>query len=84
MSSRHLYRAALTSVIAAAITLPAFGAGQTGATSVQYRSPDGVEYRSLPETDGFKSARAALEASPKDIARIIDFGVSEVELRRLR
>jgi pimeloyl-ACP methyl ester carboxylesterase len=41
----------LTSCIAAAITLgPALVARQAGAPSVQYRSPEGVEYRALPET----------------------------------
>ena len=45
--------------------------------SVQYRSPEGVEYRSLPDTDAVKTARAALDAAPTDIARIIDLGVAQ-------
>ena len=70
MPLRDIHRAALTSIIAAAITLgPALDAGQTGVQSVQYRSPEGVEYRSLPDTDAVKSARAALEANPKNIAK---------------
>src|SRR5438552_4145811 len=49
-------RRALTSIVAAVITLgPALDAGQTGVQSVQYRSPEGVEYRSLPDTDAVKS-----------------------------
>jgi tetratricopeptide (TPR) repeat protein len=82
-TDRH--RAALTSVIAAAIAIaPAVAAGQTTAPSVQYKSPAGVEYRSLPETDAIKTARAALEKNPKDIARIIDLGVAQSGARQFR
>jgi tetratricopeptide (TPR) repeat protein len=51
---------------------------------VQYRSPEGVEYRSLPDTDAVKSARAALEADPRNIARIIDLGVAQSGARQFR
>jgi tetratricopeptide (TPR) repeat protein len=72
-------------MIAAAITLgPALGAGQTGVQSVQYRSPEGVEYRPLPDTDAVKSTRAALEANPRNIARIIDLGVAQSGARQFR
>ena len=72
-------------VITVAITLaPALDAGQTGVQPVQYRSPEGVEYRSLPDTDAVKSARAALEADPKSIARIIDLGVAQSGARQFR
>ena len=83
----------MTSIIAAAITLgPALNAGpstslragQTGVQSVQYRSPEGVEYRSLPDTDAVKSARAALEADPMNITRIIDLGVAQSGARQFR
>ena len=85
MPSRDLHRAALTSLICAAIFLgPALEAGQTAQPSLQYRSPEGVEYRALPETDAVRSARAALEASPKDIARIIDLGVAQSGVRQFR
>jgi hypothetical protein len=78
-------RAAFISIIAAAITLgPALDAGQTAVPSVQYTSPEGVEYRSLPETDAVKSARAALESDPKNIARIIDLGVAQSGARQFR
>ena len=77
-------RAAIT-IVAALVTLaPALDAGQAGGPSVQYRSPDGVEYRSLPDTDAVKSARAALEAEPKNIARIIDLGVAQSGARQFR
>ena len=71
--------------MAAAITLgPALDAGQTGVPSVQYGSAEGVEYRSLPDTDAVKSARAALEANPRNIARIIDLGVAQSGARQFR
>jgi tetratricopeptide (TPR) repeat protein len=85
MPSRSPNRAALTCILAAAITVgPALDADQAGAPSVQYKSPEGVEYRSLPDTDAVKTARAALEANPKDIARIIDLGVAQSGARQFR
>jgi tetratricopeptide (TPR) repeat protein len=78
-------RGVLTLVTGAAITLgPALGGTRTGAQSVQYRSAEGVEYRSLPDTDAIKSARSALAADPKNIARIIDLGVAESGARQFR
>ena len=80
-----MHRIALSLAIGSAMFLrPALDARQTGVQSVQYRSPEGVEYRSLPDTDAVKSARAALEASPKDIARIIDLGVAQSGARQFR
>ena len=85
MPFKDTRRAALTSIIAAAITLgPALDASQTGVQSVQYRSPEGVEYRSLPDTEAVKSARTALEANPGNIARIIDLGVAQSGARQFR
>ena len=85
MPLRDIHRAAVTSIVAAAITLgPALDAGQTGVQSVQYRSPEGVDYRSLPDTDAVKSARAALEADPRNITRIIDLGVAQSGARQFR
>src|SRR3954467_7749669 len=63
---------------------PAVGARQTGVPSLQYRSPEGVEYRSLPETDEIKKARAALDANPGDIKRLIDLGVAQSGARQFR
>ena len=78
-------RAASTFVIVAAITVgPALDAGQPAVQSVQYRSPEGVEYRSLPDTDAVKNARAALEAEPKSITKIIDLGVAQSGARQFR
>jgi Flp pilus assembly protein TadD len=75
----------LTSIVAAAIALgAALEAGQTTAPSMQYRSPEGVEYRSLPDTDAVKIARAALEANLKSVAHIIDLGVAQSGARQFR
>src|SRR5690242_18095923 len=85
MNSRNLHRAALMSIIAAVIAVgPALDAGQSDGQSVQYRSPEGVEYRSLPDTAAVRSARAALEANPRAIARIIDLGVAQSGARQFR
>ena len=74
-----------TLAIGVAVALSSvLSAGQTNQPSVQYRSPEGVEYRSLPDTDAVKSARAAFEADPKNIARIIDFGVAQSGARQFR
>jgi tetratricopeptide (TPR) repeat protein len=80
-----MHRAALTSMIASAIAIwPAIGGAQTAAQPVQYKSPAGVEYRSLPDTDAVKAARAAHEADPKNIAKIIDLGVAQSGARQFR
>jgi tetratricopeptide (TPR) repeat protein len=85
MTHRDMQRAALMWIGGAAIALsPALDAGPAGAQSVQYKSPEGVEYRSLPDTDAVKTARAALAADPKNIARIIDLGVAESGARQFR
>jgi tetratricopeptide (TPR) repeat protein len=75
----------LTLTVGSAISLgPALAARQDGVQSLQYRSPEGVEYRSLPETDAIKSARTALDADPKNITRIIDLGVAQSGARQFR
>ena len=72
-------------VSAMAITMaPMPAAGQTGAPSIQYRSPEGVEYRSLPDTEAVNNARAALDADPKNITRIIELGVAQSGARQFR
>jgi tetratricopeptide (TPR) repeat protein len=84
MPCRDFHRTALT-IIAAVITLaPVLDAGQAGVASVQYRSPEGVEYRSLPDTDAVKSARSAVEADPKNIARVIELGIAQSGARQFR
>jgi tetratricopeptide (TPR) repeat protein len=85
MALKDPLRIALTTLVAAAIVLgPRLGAAQTAAPSLQYRSPEGVEYRSLADTDAVKTARAALDADPRSIAKIIDLGVAQSGARQFR
>ena len=72
-------------VLGAAILLSApLDARQTGMPSLQYKSPEGVEYRSLPATEAIKTAQAALAADPKNIARFVDLGVAQSGARQFR
>jgi len=68
----------------AGVTVATLGAVYAGAQSVQYRSPAGVEYRALPDTEAVTKAQAALAAEPKNIARIIDLGVAQSGARQFR
>ena len=75
----------LTFALGAAVALgPAAAAIQTGAQSVQYRSPAGVEYRSLPDTEAVTKAQAAVAADPRNVAKIIDLGVAQSGARQFR
>jgi len=78
---RSMTRSLLLSLVTIIAMWPAIDAS---AQSLQYRSPEGVEYRSLPDTDAVKIARAALEASPRSITRIIDLGVAQSGARQFR
>jgi Flp pilus assembly protein TadD len=84
MPMRAMRRAVITIAAATIVLAPALDARQAGVQSVQYRSPGGVEYRSLPDTDAVRTARAALEADPKNVARIIDLGVAQSGARQFR
>lgn len=57
---------------------------QSGATSLQYTSPAGVLFRSLPENEAVTKAREALAADPRNVARIIDLGVAQSGVRQFR
>src|SRR5688572_21489410 len=57
---------------------------QTGAQSVQYRSPAGVKYRSQADTGAIARAQAALDADPKNVDRIIALGVAQSGVRQFR
>ena len=59
---------------------PASAFGQT----VQYRSPAGVEYRSLPDTGPVARAQAALAADPTNVDKIIALGVAQSGARQFR
>ena len=84
MPFRDIHRAAMTFIVATITLWPVLDAFQTSVQPVQYRSPEGVEYRSLPDTDAVKTARAALDADPKNITRIIDLGVAQSGARQFR
>ncbi len=64
----------------AALAAPGYAASQ----SLQYRSPAGVEYRSLPDTGAVARAQAALDADPRNIDRIIALGVAQSGVRQFR
>ena len=75
----------MLSLVAAALSPgPALEARQSGGASVQYRSPEGVEFRSLPDSDAVTRARAALAANPANIARLIELGVAQSGARQFR
>lgn len=57
---------------------------QAAQQPVQYKSPAGVEYRSLPDSDAITQAKAAVTAEPKNIAKIIELGVAQSGARQFR
>lgn len=59
-------------------------ASPLAAQTVQYRSPAGVEYRSLPDTGPVSRARAALDADPRNIQRYLDLGAAQAGARQMR
>src|SRR5688572_12009580 len=67
-----------------AFLLAVAAVSQTGAQSVQYRSPAGVEYRSQADTGAIARAQAALDADPKNVDRIIALGVAQSGVRQFR
>jgi tetratricopeptide (TPR) repeat protein len=67
------FRGDVVSGIALALAGAAPAMGQT----VQYRSPTGVEYRSVVDTGPVARAEAALRADPRNIDRIIGLGVAQ-------
>ena len=60
------------------------GAAATAAQSVQYRSPAGVEYRSLPDTGTIAQAERELAADPRNLERIIALGLAQSGARQFR
>jgi tetratricopeptide (TPR) repeat protein len=84
MPPRDVNRAARTIIALAIAVGPALDVAQAVAQPVQYRSAEGVEYRSLPDTDAVKIARAALDSDPRTIAKLIDLGVAQSGARQFR
>ena len=60
------------------------GPGATAAQSAQYRSPAGVEYRSLPDTGTIAQAERELAADPRNVDRIIALGLAQSGARQFR
>ena len=56
----------------------------SGAQTVQYRSPAGVEYKSMVDTGAVARAKAALDADPRNVDRIIALGVAQSGVRQFR
>jgi tetratricopeptide (TPR) repeat protein len=69
---------ARTLVALAIIAAPAWS------QSVQYRSPAGVEYRSLADTGTVARAERALAADPRNVDLIIALGVAQSGVRQFR
>jgi len=53
-------------------------------TTVQYRSPAGVEYRSQLDTGAIAQAESALAAEPHNVDRLIQLGVAQSGARQFR
>lgn len=54
------------------------------AQSVQYRAPNGVVYRSQPDTGPVARAERALADDPRNVQRLISLGVAQAGPRRMR
>ena len=67
-----------------ALLILASVASPVAGQSVQYRSPAGVEYRSLADTGAVARAQAALDADPRNVDRIIALGVAQSGVRQFR
>ena len=55
-----------------------------GGQSVQYRSPAGVEYRSLADTGPVARAAQALAADPRNVDKFIALGIAQSGARQVR
>ena len=67
-----------------AVIAIALARAPAAAQSVQYRSPEGVEYRSQPDTGAIARAESALVADPRNIQRIIQLGIAQSGARQFR
>ena len=67
-----------------ALSCFAIAVTSASAQSVQYRSPAGVTYRSQPDTGPIARAKAALDADPRNVQRLIALGVAQSGARQFR
>lgn len=71
-------------VRAATVILGVAPAAAASAQTVQYTSPAGVAYRSLPDTGPVARAQAASDADPRNIDKLIALGVAQSGARQFR
>jgi tetratricopeptide (TPR) repeat protein len=67
-----------------ALTALLLHTGLATAQTVQYRSPAGIEYRSLADTGAIARAQAAVQADPRNVDRIIALGIAQSNARQYR
>ena len=70
--------------LCSALIVCAMATSSAYAQSVQYRSPAGVEYRAQSDTGPIARARAALDADPRNVQRVIALGVAQSGARQFR
>jgi tetratricopeptide (TPR) repeat protein len=68
----------------AALLAVTVAAAPCTAQSLQYRSPNGVEYFSLADTGAIRRAQAALDVEPRNVQRFIALGVAQSGARQFR
>lgn len=75
----HFRRSAcLACALLVAVAAPA------AAQTIQYRSPAGVEYRSLADTGPVARAEGALAADPRNVQRFIQLGIAQAGARQMQ
>jgi tetratricopeptide (TPR) repeat protein len=82
MKSRSLASLRMTTLLLTFVVLSA--ARDLLSQSLQYRSPDGIDYRAQADTGPIARAEAALGADPRNIDRVIALGVAQSGARQFR
>ncbi|HEX4934247.1 MAG TPA: tetratricopeptide repeat protein [Gemmatimonadaceae bacterium] len=77
-------RAALRSRVAFVLLTLGLPGVPVSAQTVQYRSPAGVEYRSLADTGAVARATRALAEDPRNVDKFIALGVAQSGVRQVR
>jgi tetratricopeptide (TPR) repeat protein len=78
------YRPSLLSLCRLSVFVALSPFSTATAQSVQYKSPSGIEYKSLPDTGPIARAEAALNADPRNVDRIIALGIAQSGARQFR
>jgi tetratricopeptide (TPR) repeat protein len=71
-------------VLCALVLCTSTALAQARPTTVQYRSPSGIEYSSQVDTGAIARAESALAAEPRNVSRIIQLGVAQSGARQFR